>query len=121
MSYTLTPSRPQKLHDAATVSAQGGILYIMGHCERLTVVVQGTGTTSGGTIQIEEAYYDKDFGRDPVYGGTWSAVGAVINASTVTGGAQSVVHVVGSFWAVRVRIVTDITGGGSITVWAWGN
>lgn len=115
--YTLIPGL-QQLH-SATTTGNGGIIIPRGLCARLTVVLQSNGTTSGGTLQIEEAYFDPN--TDGTYTGTWSAVGAVINASSFTGGAQSVVHVVGSFWAVRCRIATTITGGGTVSVWAWGN
>jgi hypothetical protein len=116
--YTLIPGI-QALHLAQT-AGNGGILYPRGLTRAVTVVIQGTGTTSGGTLQIEEAYYDLPSG-DPVYGGTWSAIGSVINASSVSGAVQSVVHITGSVYALRVRIVTTITGGGTISVWAWGN
>ncbi len=116
MTALLTPSSPQTLQSAAT-TGNGGILLIRGECEGLTVVLQSTSTTSGGAISIEEAYYDPN---GPVYAGTWSLVTAAISASTFTGGAQAVVHVVGSFWAIRARISSDITGGGSVTVVAWG-
>jgi hypothetical protein len=121
MSYTLTPTAPMALQTTATsaTGGNGGILYLRGNCERLTVVFQSTGTTSGGTILLEEAYYDLDHG-DPVYAGTWSLL-ATVSASTVSGTAQQTQHFAGSFYAVRARISADITGGGSISVWAWGN
>ncbi len=119
MSYLLTPSSPQTLISAQTATTASGILYIRGQCERLTVVVQGTGTTSSGVVTIEEAYYDADHG-DPTYGGTWAPI-ATVNASDVTGGKQQVTHAAGSFWAVRCRVSTTIGGGGSVTVVAWGN
>jgi hypothetical protein len=82
--------------------------------------MQSAGTTSGGTVTVEEAYYDPLKG-DPAYAGTWSTIGSAINASSFTGGAQLGFHVLGSFWAIRVRVSSDITGGGTIAVWAWGN
>jgi hypothetical protein len=115
--YNLTPGLVQ-LHTAAT-TGNGGIILMRGLGARLTITLQSTGTTSGGTLQIEEAYFNPDV--DGTYAGTWSAVGAVINASAFTGGAQTVVHAVGSFWAVRCRITANITGGGTVSVWAWGN
>lgn len=118
MSYTLTPNQPQILH-SATVTGNGGILLLRGHCERVTIALQSDGTTSGGTLTIEEAYYDPE---GPVYAGTWSTLGSVINASAFTGTAQSIVHIVDySVWALRVWISSDITGGGTVTVVAWGN
>jgi len=116
--YTPIPHTPQQLQSAATTGT-GGLLYLRGGTARVTVVLQSTGTTSGGAVSIEEAYYDQESG-DPVYAGTWSVVQAV-NASDFTGTAQKVVHLTGSFWALRVRISSTITGGGMISVWAWGN
>ncbi len=119
MSYLLTPHAPQTLLDAQTATTASGILYLRGQCERVTVVVQGTGTTSSGVVTIEEAYYDADAGQ-PVYAGTWGPI-ATVNASDVTGGKQLVTHATGSYWAVRVRVSTTIGGGGSVTVIAWAN
>ena len=116
---SLSPGSPQLLQAAATATGDGGILLLRGQCGRVTIALQSVGTTSGGTVQIEEAYYDPD---GPVYAGTWSALGTAIAASSFTGGAQTVVHIQDySIWALRVRVATTITGGGSVTVWAWGN
>ncbi len=115
--YSLIPG-VVKLQDAAT-TGNGGILYMRGGSARLTVVLQSTGTTSGGTVSIEEAYYNLDAG-DPVYAGTWSVIQSV-NANSFTGTVQLVEHYVGSYWAVRVRISSTITGGGTVSAWAWGN
>lgn len=71
------------------------------------------GTTSGGTILIEEA--DWGPGEAP-YSGTWSVV-QTISASAFSGGAQLAVHITDSAYGwVRVRISSAITGGGSIIV-----
>ena len=118
--YTLVPTQPNKLIIDASAAATQGILYPQGKTARVTIVVQGTGTTSSGVVTIEEAYYDQTAG-DPVYSGTWSTI-TTVNASSVTGGAQQIVHVMGtSAWAVRARISTIIGGGGTVSVWAWGN
>lgn len=95
------------------------MLYIGGICERLTVSLASTGTTSGGTIILEEApYYDPKAGG--VFTGTWSQL-ASVSASTINTTASQVQHFAGSFWAVRARISSDITGGGTVTVTAWAN
>lgn len=71
------------------------------------------GTTSGGTILIEEADWNPD--KQAPYSGTWSVI-ATISASAFTGGAQSATHIGDTAYAfVRVRISSAITGGGSIT------
>lgn len=116
----LTPGTPLHLLTAATATtAPAALLMLRGQSQEITIVLQSTGTTSGGSVQIEEAYFPDD--ANP-YAGTWSPLGAAINASTFTGGAQQVVHIVGySCWAVRVRIATTITGGGSIDAYGWAN
>lgn len=80
----------------------------------LTFYLRSIGTTSGGTILIEEA----DWGdREAPYSGTWSQI-ASIAASSFTGGAQTAYHINSdnSFRYVRVRISAAITGGGSVLV-----
>lgn len=81
--------------------------------DELVFYFQSNGTTSGGTLKIEEAYYDP---AGPVYAGTWSQIGADVLASAFTGTAQQAVHISpNSYVWVRVRVATDITGGGSVT------
>ena len=70
--------------------------------------VRGVGTISGGTLILEEA-------SSPAYTGTWSQL-LSITASALTGGAEQVVHILGTLGAVRGRISSNITGGGSVTV-----
>src|SRR2546426_96618 len=79
----------------------------------LSFFFRSIGTTSGGTVLIEEA----DWGPwEAPYSGTWSTL-LSIAASTFTGGAQVAVHLQdASYGYVRVRISSDITGGGSILV-----
>lgn len=79
-----------------------------------TVYLTSVGTTSGGTITIEEADWDPLSGQP--YGGTWSIIGTATNASAVTGGATLAVRLpVGAYGYVRVRISGAITGGGTIS------
>ncbi len=77
-----------------------------------TFFFRSVGTTSGGTILIEEA----DWGPlEQVYSGTWSQVVSVA-ASTFTGGQELAVHVTDSSYRwLRVRISSTIIGGGTIT------
>lgn len=70
--------------------------------------IRGSGTISGGTIILEEAL-------DPDYTGTWSNL-QTITASTLSGGAEQVVRVIGTIGAVRARISSNITGGGNVSV-----
>ncbi len=78
----------------------------------ITIYLTSIGTTSGGTVLIEEA----DFTAiTQPYSGTWSQITSIA-ASTFTGGAQLAYHVAdGAYGSVRVRISSAITGGGSIT------
>lgn len=122
--YTLVPGSPIKLLDAATTGT-GGVLELQGKIARLTIVAQGSGTISTGAISIEEAYYDNipppGFEAHGIpYTGTWSVIQAV-TGSVITSGSQQIIHVQGSVWAVRPRITTAIAGGGSVTIWAYGN
>ena len=86
--------------------------------------MQGSGAITTGAVSIEEAFYDNippaGFESHGVpYTGTWSVITSVSGA-TVTSGAQQVIHVQGSVWAVRPRITTA-TSAGSLTIWAYGN
>jgi len=125
--YTLVPTAPVKLLDAATTGT-GGVLLLKGECARVTVVVQGSavGITTGA-VSIEEAFYEDlpsnggvGASAGPQYAGTWSVIQSVSGAS-VTSGSQQIVHIFGSAWAVRARISTAIGATGTVTVWAYGN
>ena len=82
-------------------------------CNTIVLRLFSTGTTSGGTIIFEEAEWD-ELTQQP-YTGTWSQI-ASIAASSFTGTASTMYHVSPNcFDKVRVRISSDITGGGTIT------
>lgn len=112
---------PLVLQSAAT-TGPGRYLPLKGNANDLTVVVEATGTITGGAISIEEAYWKDDA---PPYSGTWSVIKSLTGATDFTSNAQTVFHAnktgPSSFWAVRARISSDITGGGTVTVTAWGN
>ena len=110
------PTAPMILQNAQT-TGNGGVLMLNGNVEQLNIFLFSSGTTSGGAVSIEEAYWDPN---QPMYAGTWSVIAAV-NASTFTGGASVMLHYPGGFWAVRVRISSNITGGGSISAVGWGS
>lgn len=115
------------MQNAAT-TGDGNILYLHGECRNVTIYLQSNGTTSGGTLSIEEAFYETRGGGtqtagtpDPPYANTWSVIQSV-NASTFSGNAQLAVHIAEiSCMALKVRISSNITGGGTVTVWGWGN
>lgn len=104
-----------KLLSAVTSTAAGVSLPIATEGrDEIVFYVQGDGTTSGGTMKIEEAMYDP---ADGVYSGTWSQIGSDIAASGLSG--QSAYHVSpNAYGFVRFRISGAITGGGTVTVWA---
>lgn len=112
MSVSLAPSRIPYIAAGQTGTTTGIPIDPQG---RDTVVFYfvSTGTTSGGTLLIEEADYDP---TGPVYAGTWSTIATVL-ASSFTGGAQIAYHVSpNSYSFIRVRISGAITGGGSVAV-----
>lgn len=79
--------------------------------DELAFTFESVGTTSGGTLKIEEA-------SRPSYTGTWSQMGSDQSASTTSGDASQVIHFSpNSFAWVRVRISSNITGGGKMLVW----
>lgn len=76
----------------------------------LTFVVSGAGTTSGGTIVLEEA--DTPGPASTLY---------TVNASDVTAGGKKLVHVeIGAGQYVVARIGSNITGGGTVSVSVFG-
>lgn len=80
----------------------------------IAITFTSEGTTSGGTLVIEESDL-------PSYTGGWSQIGSTINASAFTGNVKQVYHIrVGAGGWCRVRIATTITGGGTVTATASG-
>ena len=79
----------------------------------VTIYFRSVGTTSGGTLLIEEA----DWGPlEPPYSGTWSVIQTQA-ASSFTGTVQLAVHItLASFAYFRVRISSTVTGGGTVLV-----
>ena len=122
--YTLVPGTPLKILDAATTGT-GGVLNLQGKIRYLTIVAQGSGTITTGAVSIEESFYENippgGIESDGIpYTGTWSVL-TTVTGSALTTGSQQIIHVQGSVWAVRPRITTAIAGGGSMTIWAYGN
>lgn len=80
----------------------------------LTIWFTSVGTTSGGTLIIEET----DLVGSPA---TWSQI-ASVSAADFTGGAKKAYHIAaGSGVYLRVRISSAITGGGTVYVTVSGN
>ena len=86
----------------------------------VVVYYTSAGTTSGGTIILEEADFSGEPNDPQPYPGTWSQIESRA-ASSFTGGVTIAVHLtVGAYGFIRARISSAITGGGSITVVARG-
>lgn len=114
MSVSVTHA-PQTLLSAAT-TGNGGLLMLRGESLPVTIVIQGNGTTTGGTVLIEEAFWPED---QEVYAGTWSLL-ATVDPNDVSGGKQKAYHFSpNSYWAIRTRISSAITGGGSVSSYGW--
>lgn len=73
----------------------------------------GTGTTTGGTVLLETADYDPAV--DPLYSGTWSTV-QTIDPNDFTGlKVKAYLIAPVAYSALRLRISSAITGGGSVS------
>lgn len=121
MAISLGPSLTKIIDAKSTATGTGTSAPLRLHgADEVVFYFQSTGTTSGGTLKIEEAaWIDKGDAPEAVYAGTWSQIGSDIAASSFTGGAQIAYHVgPNSFAFLRVRISADITGGGTVTVYA---
>jgi hypothetical protein len=116
MTVSLGPTRITLLSAVATAATTGTSIPVAVHGrDSLAFYFKSNGTTTGGTLVIEEADYDPAV--DPTYAGTWSQIGATINANDFTGTKQLAVHISpNAYSTVRVRIATDVTGGGTVTV-----
>lgn len=84
------------------------------NAKHLVFYLASQGTTSGGTVVLEECHYSPEFSNP--YTGTWSLL-QTVNASTFSGGAQIAAHFgPNAFAVVRARISSNITGGGTVSV-----
>lgn len=99
------PVQHVKLQSAAT-TGNGTTVQLNGQGREVTFYLYGAGTVSAGAVRCEEAH-DKD------YTGTWAAIGT---PQTIVSNAVIVVHATACAGAVRARVSTNVTGGGSVTV-----
>lgn len=119
MSSGAAPSRIYVLGSSTLgvitgVTAGTGIAVPTHSHELLVFYLTSIGTTSGGTVILEEADWATD--SEKPYEGTWSQI-ASIAASSFTGGATAAYHYgPNCYGRVRARISSAITGGGTITV-----
>lgn len=99
---------------AGVTSGTSAVVNVEGGSTNVTLTLTSVGTTSGGTVLIEES-------DDPGTVATWSVLQTIL-ASSFTGGAKVCVHLnLGAGMNVRARISSAITGGGTIYVSAAGN
>lgn len=94
-----------KLLDAVTTGTSG-VVGTNGRGREHVFYIYGAGTVSAGAVTIEEAHSSS-------YSGTWDAVAAAV---TVVSSTVDTVRVTGCFGALRARVTTDVTGGGSVSV-----
>ena len=86
----------------------------------ITIYYESIGTTSGGTIILEEACYSAQPLHNGPFGGTWSQIESRA-VSSFSASVQLANHLTPSAYAwLRVRISSAVTGGGSIRVWFQG-
>lgn len=94
------------------VTSGQSVAFDAAQAELLTIAVVGNGTISGGTVLIEEAMWLE---TQMPYSGTWSTM-YTVTASGLSGGAQQLFHFPPSAYArYRVRISSNITGGGGVS------
>lgn len=107
MNITNTGTGPKFLLDRVTTGTSVPFQVIGGHRD-VCVTYTSEGTTSGGTIILEESDL-------PSYTGTWSQIESRA-ASTFTGSVKLCVHTqLGAGLWVRARVSSTITGGGTAT------
>lgn len=102
---------PVTLLDAVTTGL-GTKVAIPISCDHLIIILRGSGTTSGGTLSIKEA-------SAPDYAGEWSIIQVAesdtIPATELDSDSEKIIHIFGTFRAVTVDIIDDITGGGDVS------
>lgn len=102
------------LLDRQTATQTSKPVQVQGASKDIAITFTSEGTTSGGTLKINES------DQNP-YTGTWSQIGPTINASAFSGTAKQVYHIrMGAGGWFNVEIATTITGGGTVIVTASG-
>jgi hypothetical protein len=106
-SYKFSPASSASISlNAATTGTGTAIAF--NDCRQINWLIEGAGTIGAGTVVIESAHSQD-------YSGTWNELDSV-DAITLSGGklyGNTFPHVPGGF--VRIRISSNITGGGTIT------
>jgi hypothetical protein len=80
--------------------------------DHLIITLRGAGAITGGTLSIKEA-------SAPDYAGDWSIIQIneidTIPATELDSDVEKIIHIFGTFRAITVDVVSDITGGGDVS------
>jgi hypothetical protein len=104
--FKFTPSSDAEVSLAGVTTGTGRAIAF-NDCRQVNWLLIGSGTIDGGTVVVESAHI-QDFS------GTWNELDS-IDASTLTGGklyGNTYPMPPGGF--LRIRISSDITGGGTV-------
>lgn len=105
--YKFSPASTASISLSAATTGTG-VAIPFNDCRQTNWLIEGTGTIGSGTVVIECAHAGD-------YAGTWCELDS-IDASTLSGGklyGNTFPMPPGGF--VRIRISSNITGGGNIT------
>lgn len=96
----------KQLLQSGVTTGSGDVVEVPVSSVEHVFMIQGASGVTAGAIQVENA-------SDSAYSGTWAPIGSPI---TVVGGSEVVFAYTGVLHAVRARISTNISGGGSPSV-----
>lgn len=99
------------LLNAQTANGTAGAVIGPGYmprCRESAIYIVWGASTNGGQITIETAH-------DPNFSGTWAPL---LVKSWAAASSQDVVQITGIHAAIRTRITSAITGGGSVSTFA---
>ena len=115
LSVSARPGVLETLQSAQTATGNGTPMGVPRSVSKHIFYVVGNGTISAGAVAMETAH-------DPEYTGTWAALVnhlATPTTNPVIGVTNAVViySYIGALSAIRARISTTVTGGGTLTVY----
>jgi hypothetical protein len=105
--FKFSPGSAASISLNAATAPSAGVAIAFNDCRQVNWLIQGSGAIDGGTVIVESAHSQD-------YSGTWNLLDSV-EAATLNGGAlygNTFPMPPGGF--VRIRIDTEITGGGNI-------
>lgn len=93
---------------AASSTSGTGSAIALHDCRQVAYTLRGTGTVTGGVVKFESSLTGD-------YSGTWNVVGSVDFSSTpLTNSQAQGTFAAGTGGFYRLRISSNVTGGGSI-------